>query len=245
MVSLPRREAEPWKQTVHETGERAKQHAAAEAEGRAHVLEVGLVDRGGMIGEAAKHEAILGVGAGNGLLTLRHSRLIWRNPFQGTGNGRENDRWIPSTRRYWIACRTTPTWPLAEIARRVGLSTTPCWRRINRLQEAGIIRARVALLERKAVNAGVTVFVAVRTAQHNAQWLGRFAKAVASFPEVMDCYRMSGEIDYLIRLALPDIEAYDAFYKRLIAKIELSDVTSMFAMEEIKSTTRLPLNYLP
>src|SRR5882757_7828012 len=98
---------------------------------------------------------------------------------------------------------------LAEIARRVGLSTTPCWRRINRLQEGGIIRARVALLERKAV---------------------------ASFPEVMDCYRMSGEIDYLIRLALPDIEAYDAFYKRLIARVELSDVTSMFAMEEIKST---------
>ena len=135
--------------------------------------------------------------------------------------------------------------PLAEVAKRVGLSTTPCWRRINRLQEEGIVRSRVALLDRKAVNAGVTVFVAVRTAQHNAQWLTRFAKAIASFPEVMDCYRMSGEIDYLIRLALPDIEAYDAFYKRLIAKIELSDVTSMFAMEEIKSTTRLPLNYLP
>jgi Lrp/AsnC family transcriptional regulator len=135
--------------------------------------------------------------------------------------------------------------PLAEVAKKVGLSTTPCWRRINRLQEQGIIKARVALLDRKAVNAGVTVFVAVRTAQHSAQWLGRFAKAVATFPEVMDCYRMSGEIDYLIRLALPDIEAYDAFYKRLIAKVELSDVTSMFAMEEIKSTTRLPLNYLP
>jgi Lrp/AsnC family transcriptional regulator len=135
--------------------------------------------------------------------------------------------------------------PLAEVAKRVGLSTTPCWRRINRLQEEGVVRSRVALLDRKAVNAHVTVFVAVRTAQHNAQWLTRFAKAVATFPEVMDCYRMSGEIDYLIRLALPDIEAYDAFYKRLIAKIELSDVTSMFAMEEIKSTTRLPLNYLP
>ena len=135
--------------------------------------------------------------------------------------------------------------PLVEVARRVGLSTTPCWRRINRLKEEGIIRARVALLDRKAVNAGVTVFVAVRTAQHNAQWLARFARAVASFPEVMDCYRMSGEIDYLIRLALPDIDAYDAFYKRLIARIELSDVTSMFAMEEIKSTTRLPLSYLP
>jgi Lrp/AsnC family transcriptional regulator len=147
----------------------------------------------------------------------------------------ENYPWIPSTGKYSIACRT----------KKVGLSTTPCWRRINRLQQAGIIRARVALLDRKSVNAGVTVFVAVRTAQHNAQWLTRFAKAVASFPEVMDCYRMSGEIDYLIRLALPDIEAYDAFYKRLIAKVELSDVTSMFAMEEIKSTTRLPLTYLP
>jgi Lrp/AsnC family transcriptional regulator len=135
--------------------------------------------------------------------------------------------------------------PLAELARKVGLSTTPCWRRINRLQAAGVIKGRVALLDRKAVNVGVTVFVAVRTAQHNAQWLGRFAKAVASFPEVMDCYRMSGEIDYLIRLALPDIEAYDTFYKRLIARVELSDVTSMFAMEEIKSTTRLPLAYLP
>ena len=135
--------------------------------------------------------------------------------------------------------------PLSEVAARVGLSTTPCWRRIKRLQDDGVVRARVALLDRKAVNAGVTVFVAVRTAQHNAQWLTRFAKAVASFPEVMDCYRMSGEIDYLIRLALPDIEAYDAFYKRLIAKVELSDVTSMFAMEEIKSTTRLPLSYLP
>src|SRR3979490_979502 len=96
---------------------------------------------------------------------------------------------------------------LAEIARRVGLSTTPCWRRINRLQEAGIIRARVALLARRAVNAGVTVFVAVRTPQHNAQWLGRFAKAVGSFPQGMDCYRMSGEIDDLIRLAVPDRDA--------------------------------------
>jgi Lrp/AsnC family transcriptional regulator len=137
------------------------------------------------------------------------------------------------------------TLAVADVAKKVGLSTTPCWRRINRLQEQGIIRARVALLNRKAVNAGVTVFVAVRTAQHTAPWLARFAKAVASFPEVIDCYRMSGEIDYLIRLALPDIEAYDAFYKRLIAKVDLSDVTSMFAMEEIKSTTRLPLNYLP
>ena len=135
--------------------------------------------------------------------------------------------------------------PLAEIARRVGLSTTPCWRRINRLQEQGTSRPGGARLTRTAVPAGVPVCGPGPPPPHTAPWLARFAKAVASFPEVIDCYRMSGEIDYLIRLALPDIEAYDAFYKRLIAKVDLSDVTSMFAMEEIKSTTRLPLSYLP
>jgi Lrp/AsnC family transcriptional regulator len=133
---------------------------------------------------------------------------------------------------------------LADIAQAVGLSTTPCWRRIQQLEAQGVIRRRVALLDRQAINAGVTVFVAVRTSQHTAQWLARFAAAVVEFPEVVDCYRMSGEIDYLLRLALPDIAAYDAFYKRLIAKVELSDDTSMFAMEEIKSTTELPLSYI-
>ena len=133
---------------------------------------------------------------------------------------------------------------LAELAERVGLSTTPCWRRVQRLQADGVIRAHVALLDRQALNLGVTVFVAIRTNQHNAAWLARFAKAVIEFPEVMDCYRMSGEIDYLLRLVLPDIAAYDRFYKRLIERVELSDVTSMFAMEEIKSTTILPLDFV-
>ena len=136
------------------------------------------------------------------------------------------------------------TLPVAEGAAKVGLSTTPCWRRIQKLEEAGIIRRRVALLDRTALNAGVTVFVAVRTNQHNAQWLAKFAKAVTDIPEIVDCYRMSGEIDYLLRLVLPDIAAYDAIYKRLIAKVDLSDVTSMFAMEEIKSTTELPLSFV-
>lgn len=136
------------------------------------------------------------------------------------------------------------TLPVAEVAAAVGLSVTPCWRRIQRLEREGVIRARVALLDRAAINVGVTVFVAVRTNQHTAQWLERFAAAVRKFPEVVDCYRMSGEIDYLLRLALPDIAAYDAFYKKLIAKVELSDVTSMFAMEEIKATTELPLGFV-
>lgn len=136
------------------------------------------------------------------------------------------------------------TMPLAEISAQVGLSSTPCWRRIQKLEEAGVIRKRVALLDRGALNVGVTVFVAIRTQQHNARWLRDFARAVSGFPEVVDCYRMAGDIDYLLRLALPDIAAYDAFYKRLIAKIELSDVTSMFAMEQIKSTTELPLQFV-
>ncbi len=136
------------------------------------------------------------------------------------------------------------TMPLAEISAQVGLSSTPCWRRIQKLEEAGVIRRRVALLDRDALNAGVTVFVAIRTQQHNARWLKDFARAVTGFSEVVDCYRMAGDIDYLLRLVLPDIAAYDSFYKRLIAKIELSDVTSMFAMEQIKSTTELPLSFV-
>jgi Lrp/AsnC family transcriptional regulator len=136
------------------------------------------------------------------------------------------------------------TMPLAEISSQVGLSSTPCWRRIQKLEEAGVIRRRVALLDREALNAGVTVFVAIRTREHNARWLKDFARAVTGFAEVVDCYRMAGDIDYLLRLVLPDIAAYDSFYKRLIAKIELSDVTSMFAMEQIKSTTELPLSFV-
>ena len=133
---------------------------------------------------------------------------------------------------------------VADLAERVGLSTTPTWRRVQKLEADGVIRRRVALLNRQHLNVGVTVFVAVRTNQHNAQWLQKFARAVVGFPEVVDCYRMSGDIDYLMRLVLPDIGAYDQFYKRLIARVDLSDVTSMFAMEEIKSTTALPLGFV-
>jgi Lrp/AsnC family transcriptional regulator len=136
------------------------------------------------------------------------------------------------------------TMPLAEIARRVGLSSTPCWRRIQKLEEAKIIRGRVAVLDSAKINAGVTVFVSIRTKKHNDDWLRRFAEIVNAMPEVVEFYRMSGEIDYLLRVAVPDIAAYDAFYKRLIAEIELDDVSSSFAMEQIKYTTALPLTYV-
>ena len=134
--------------------------------------------------------------------------------------------------------------PLARIASQVGLSQTPCWRRIQKLEEAGIIRRRVALLDGEKVNAGVTVFVSVRTNEHTKAWLESFDQAVAEMPEVMEAYRMSGDVDYLLRVVVPDIDAYDAFYKTLIEKVPLADVSSTFAMEQMKYTTALPLSYL-
>ena len=131
--------------------------------------------------------------------------------------------------------------PVADIARKVGLSVTPCWRRIQRMEETGIIRKRVALLDSKAIGVGMSVFVAVRTDQHNADWLKNFAGMVADMPEVVEFYRMSGEVDYLLRVVVPDMAAYDGFYRKLIGHVQLTDVSSSFAMEEIKYTTVLPL----
>ena len=131
--------------------------------------------------------------------------------------------------------------PVADIARKVGLSVTPCWRRIQRMEETGIIRKRVALLDSGAIGVGMSVFVAVRTDQHNADWLKNFAGMVADMPEVVEFYRMSGEVDYLLRVVVPDMAAYDSFYRKLIAHVQLTDVSSSFAMEEIKYTTTLPL----
>ena len=130
--------------------------------------------------------------------------------------------------------------PVATIAERVGLTATPCWRRIQKLEDAGVIRRRVALLDREKLNLGATVFVAVRTNQHNMAWYERFARAVAEIDEIVGFYRMSGDVDYLLHVVVPDIAGYDAFYKRLIAAVPLKNVTSRFAMEKIKSTTSLP-----
>jgi Lrp/AsnC family transcriptional regulator len=133
---------------------------------------------------------------------------------------------------------------VSDIAKRVGLSTTPCWRRIQKLEEDGIIRRRVALVDANRVNAGVTVFVSIRTSSHSTEWLKRFSEVITGFTEVVEFYRMSGEIDYLLRVVVPDIASYDDFYKRLIAKIDIRDVSSAFAMEQIKYTTELPLDFM-
>ena len=134
--------------------------------------------------------------------------------------------------------------PVAEVAGHVGLSTTPCWRRIQKLEEEGVIRKRVALLDRHKLNVGLSVFVSVKTRHHVTEWLENFKSALDSIPEVVEAYRLSGEIDYLLRIVVPDIGAYDDVYKKLIEMVEFSDVSSSFAMEDMKFTTALPVTYI-
>ena len=132
---------------------------------------------------------------------------------------------------------------VAEIGDRVGLSSTPCWKRIQRLEADGVILRRVALVDQNKIGLGISVFVSVESADHSEAWLKTFAGAVSAMPEVMEFYRMAGDVDYLLRVVVPDIAAYDGVYKRLIEQIDLTDVSSSFAMEELKYTTAVPLTY--
>jgi len=133
--------------------------------------------------------------------------------------------------------------PVRAIGEEVGLTTTPCWRRIQNMERAGIIDRRVALVDPRTVNLGVTAIVSIRTNDHSNQWLETFLSALDEFSEIIEAYRASGEIDYVLKVVVPDITAYDEFYKRLITKVDLYDVRSTFVMEELKRTTELPLHY--
>jgi len=132
----------------------------------------------------------------------------------------------------------------AELAENVGLSTNACWRRVKRLQDQGVIRKHAVLLSQEALGLRVTVFVAVKTNEHNEAWLKRFADGVKALPEVVEFYRMSGDTDYLLKIVARDIDDYDRVYKKLISVAPLHDVSSSFAMERIKSSTALPLTHL-
>ncbi len=134
------------------------------------------------------------------------------------------------------------TLSVAEIGQRVGLSQTPCWKRIQRLEAEGVISRRVALLDPEKLGLGLTVFVSVETGDHSEDWLQRFASTVSAMPEVTEFYRMAGDVDYFLRVVVPDMRAYDLFYKRLISAAPLKNVTSRFAMERVKSTTALPID---
>lgn len=130
---------------------------------------------------------------------------------------------------------------LEELSAAAGLSRNACWRRVKRLEEDGVVRKRVALLDRDQLGLGLTVFIVVRTTEHSPKWLEQFARAVRAVPEILAVYRMTGDMDYLLQAVVPDVAAYDRLYKRLINKVTLADVSSSFVMEEIKCTTELPL----
>ena len=131
--------------------------------------------------------------------------------------------------------------PLEELGNRVGLSRNACWRRVRALQASGVIRARVALLDPARVGLGLEVFIQVKAASHDAAWLEKFAHAVRAIPEITGTYRMTGDLDYLIRARVADMSDYDRLYQVLIARVPMSDVSASFVMEEIKHTTELPL----
>lgn len=130
---------------------------------------------------------------------------------------------------------------VAEIGDRVGLSSTPCWKRIQRMEAEGIILRRVALVDQNKIGLGITVFVSVESGDHSDAWLAKFADAVSAMPEVMEFYRMAGDVDYMLRVVVADMQSYDIFYKKLISAVALKNVTSRFAMEKIKSVTALPV----
>jgi len=140
------------------------------------------------------------------------------------------------------ALQVDGTLSVAELAERVGLTSTPCWKRLKRLEEEGYLDSRVAIVNRRKTGLPVTVFVSVRTSQHDEKWLQRFAAAVIALPEVQEFHRMSGDVDYLLKVVTTDIEGYDRFYKKLIRTANLTGVSSAFSMEQIKYTTALPLD---
>ena len=133
---------------------------------------------------------------------------------------------------------------VAEIGQRVGLSSTPCWKRLQKLEAEGVITGRVALIDPDKIGLGITVFVSIETGDHSQDWLTKFADLVSAMPEVMEFYRMAGDVDYMLRVVVRDMQSYDAFYKKLIAAIPLKNVTSRFAMERVKSTTALPIGQI-
>ncbi|ACK49643.1 transcriptional regulator, AsnC family [Methylocella silvestris BL2] len=147
----------------------------------------------------------------------------------------------PIDRRILRIVQKDASLSIHEIASRVGLSQTPCWKRLQRLEAAGVIKRRIAILDPIKLGLGITVFVTIEVGDHSGQGLERFATALAAMDEVMDFYRTAGDVDYILRVVVPDTAAFDDFYKRLIALAPLKNVTSRFALENIKSETAFPI----
>ncbi|TKT74753.1 Lrp/AsnC family transcriptional regulator [Aquamicrobium sp. LC103] len=133
---------------------------------------------------------------------------------------------------------------VSEIAEEVNLSSTPCWRRIRRLEETGIIKRRVALVDRKLMNVPMTIFIGIKAPRHEMSWLNSFRSLIEEIPEIVEAYRLTGETDYVVKVVVPDIETYDNVYKAMISKLEFSEINSSISMEEMKFTTAVPTGYL-
>jgi len=134
--------------------------------------------------------------------------------------------------------------PVAELSKKVNLSSTPCWLRINKLYKQGYIKKKVADIDRAKINLSTVAFVQIRTSQHKMTWSKKFIEGVKEMDEVVEFYRLSGTTDYLLKVLVPSIDKFDAFYKKLTDKVDLSDVTTSFSMEELKQTSNQPLNYI-
>jgi Lrp/AsnC family transcriptional regulator len=170
--------------------------------------------------------------------------LFYRHSIPQNGHKMEKNTEIELDRidaKILTALQADANRAIAELSESVGLSANACWRRIKRLEELGIIRGRVALLDPMKLDLGVTVFVAIRTNEHNDAWLQKFNDAVEQIPEIVELYRMSGDVDYLMKVVVSSIAHYDQVYKRLIQLVKLTDVSSSFAMEQMKYTTALPV----
>ena len=244
---------------MNERGKRGAEQRTGKAERDRHVLQIGFSHSGGMLGKELAHGAD---SEGGGSWKSRNllekfighdaqsvCQIIAKMPYSENNLllvslFMENIAFDAFDKRILEALQEDASISLAELAASAKLSPTPTWRRVQRLETAGVIRRRVALLDASKINLGVTVFVGVKTNQHNQAWLDRFAAAVIGVPEIVEVYRMSGDLDYLLRVVVPDIAGYDAVYRRLISSIELSDVSSSFAMEQLKFTTSLPLDYV-
>ena len=144
-------------------------------------------------------------------------------------------------RRILRLLQVDATQSIDTLAERVGLSRNACWRRMRQMDQQGIIRARVAVVEPHAVGLGLMVLVLVRTNRHDPAWLDSFRKAIALFPEIVRAHRMAGDLDYVLRVRVSDVAGYDAFYQRFITKVDLSDVSASFVMEDLRDTTALPI----
>lgn len=155
---------------------------------------------------------------------------------------RTTDRMDRIDRKILVELQRDATLSVAQISERVGLSQTPCWKRIQKLEQAGVITGRVALVDPARIGLGLTVFVEIEAADHSPAWRDAFGRAVTAMPEVLEVYRMAGDFDYLLKVVMPDMAAFDAFYQRLTAELDLKNVTSQFAMERMKVTTAHPID---